>query len=73
MNTIGCDGGRIRNANWGSDEPHELSLRARVSVDLALGRFDGPMPRKQLHVPQVASGVVDVAGGDRDKAASWPR
>jgi len=33
------------------NEAHQLALRAGVAVYISLGSFDGPMARKQLHVP----------------------
>ena len=69
LNTIGCDGMRIRNANWGLDKPHELSLSAGVAVDVALGRFDGSMACEQLHIAEAASRTMNVAGGDGDETA----
>src|SRR5208282_4826686 len=43
-------------------------LRAGVAIDVALRRFDGAVPREQLHVAQAASRAMNVAGGDGDEA-----
>ena len=48
---------------------NQLPLRAGVAVDVALGRLDGSVACKQLHVAQAAAGAMDIAGGDRDEAA----
>jgi hypothetical protein len=54
---------------WTLDVANQLSLGARITVDIPLGRFDGSMPREKLHVAQAAPGAVDIAGGHRDEAA----
>ena len=50
--------------------PTNFRCAPGISVDVPSSRFDGPMPRKQLHVPQAASGAMDVAGRDSDEATS---
>ena len=49
---------------------NQAPLCAGVAVDVAFRGFDRPMPREQLHVTQTATRTVDVAGRDRDEAAS---
>src|SRR5208337_404832 len=59
----------LRRRDLPLNERNQSPLCAGVAIDVALRRFDGTMPRQQLHVAQAAPGAVDVAGGHRDEAA----
>src|ERR1700677_4316721 len=48
---------------------NQLSLRARIAVDVALSRFDGSMTREQLHIAEAASRTMNIASGDGDETA----
>jgi hypothetical protein len=56
-------------AAWRLYVPNQYSLSAGVSVYVALGGFDGPMDREQVHVAQAATRAMDIPGRHGNETA----